>query len=913
MDNEDLLAFLDLESGFEKLVLPAWEKEAAKIAGKAARALARGSEEDAIAAVMDLSTEGIIRRAKGQAKHLAVSALLYGAKNVSGSVHGTVFKDEIPFGVDNALKAHFAMCGRVLEQHVIRDALDEIDTIVQELKNPTVGADQGQVKLRKADEDFVTRLNKAVDRGGRMMASISANLTTSRLISYGFLAQATAQEITYYRLQATLDRRTSDLCESLNGKEFPVASAYGFMRQVLQIQDPDELKVAAPWIKGNKATVAEIKSLPSEELMSKYGVMVPPFHPNCRTILVKGLTQVKVIEGPGLYSSPPSVVTEKVYTKEEKVKAYQDLMTFIGSTPYAGSKTGITDLKWTATKLQALQDSGVKLTEDQAAIISKVNAYSKAYGYKPVPASATPKPITDLTPQPTPYKDLPNPAPTPAPEANPVSTPSENMQALFASLAQASGVLPSEASMDAAKEYHAFYKQKSKQHGGNALTPDEKNFMIDYEEFMAEPENGGPTYSKELHEAVIEYLGYQPNALKIQKTIAIVVEDVEGEGIDYSSPHEVQVYRAFKAWEQANSAPKPAVLATPPASPKAAIGDPPEASSYTMTLAGKTLKKFFDAGEAGKLHDLAAQVLSNPYADPEVLAYAKQLTAALPAPKSGTGGTLVGYKVVKPTDAFAVGEIIPLEDYDNEVQWDSKLALRVEPVFAEAPKLVKHYVQGANTEISEITKEISAKYASGVPSFQLKDGTHVTLTTDAANAHVNKMWYAQQGANSKFTEKELGALRDYTGSYHADLNQGLRDGTSLSTHSQSIDSGLWSAFKKARLPESVVGFRGIRPDVVKHLLGMKDFSEESLDLVVGYPLEDKGYTSVSMSRARARAFGSVLLILKVPEGTVGVGVNPISQHEGEAEILLRKGSRFIIEGYKRLPNGDVELHVRLEQ
>lgn len=288
MSDHSLLSYIDIEDAFTALILPGWEKEASKIAKKAALALERGHEDDALAAIDDLSMEGIIRRAKGPARHLAMSALLYGAKNASGSAKNTVFADEVPDALGNALTAFFAMVGPVLEKHVRYDALLEINEIVHELKDPAYAQTEQVVSLGKAEMSFIDRLNAAVNSGGRMMSAIGANLTTSRLVSYGFLAEATKHEITHYRLQATLDKRTSHVCRALDGREFRVDQAYSFMRQVLQITDPEELKTAAPWLNANRATAEEMAKMPSEDLQGKYGILVPPFHPNCRTILVKG-------------------------------------------------------------------------------------------------------------------------------------------------------------------------------------------------------------------------------------------------------------------------------------------------------------------------------------------------------------------------------------------------------------------------------------------------------------------------------------------------------------------------------------------------------------------------------------------------------------------------------------------------
>lgn len=318
--SDDLLPFLDLETGFENLILPGWELESRKVVKKAVRALERGYDNEAQQALDQLSMDAVIRRAQGKAKQLAVTAMLYGARNCSKKADGTSFEDEIGWGMDRALEAFFGMVGPVLEKHARTAARDEIDTIAWELKNEHLGEDGGQIAVQKADQAWIDRLNKAVDKGGVMMSGIASNLTTSRLISYGFLSEATVRKVTRYRLNVTMDTHTSKICKSLKGKTFEVSTAYSFLKQVLQITDPDALKTAHPWLKADKATLEDLRTRPNTELQDKYGVMVPPFHPHCRTTLEKGPELEDVAYSESFVPAPATLKVSRFKERELEVE-----------------------------------------------------------------------------------------------------------------------------------------------------------------------------------------------------------------------------------------------------------------------------------------------------------------------------------------------------------------------------------------------------------------------------------------------------------------------------------------------------------------------------------------------------------------------------------------------------------------
>jgi hypothetical protein len=148
--------------------------------------------------------------------------------------------------------------------------------------------DEAVQSIAKADltpEDIADALEKAIMNNTRMIADVGANLVTSRLASYGFLSEAKADGTTTYKLSAILDDSVCPVCEALDGTEFDVDKALARVEMTLSMDDPEDLKVAAPWPDQSKDGVGEIDQSTAEELQAM-GYDAPPFHPGCRCILV---------------------------------------------------------------------------------------------------------------------------------------------------------------------------------------------------------------------------------------------------------------------------------------------------------------------------------------------------------------------------------------------------------------------------------------------------------------------------------------------------------------------------------------------------------------------------------------------------------------------------------------------------
>ena len=78
-------------------------------------------------------------------------------------------------------------------------------------------------------------------------------------------------------------RTHQQILSNMDGKVFQVADARRKVIEVLNVQNPEDLKVVQPWPKQTKRALAEFQQMTPQEL-TEQGLHIPPYHPHCRTI-----------------------------------------------------------------------------------------------------------------------------------------------------------------------------------------------------------------------------------------------------------------------------------------------------------------------------------------------------------------------------------------------------------------------------------------------------------------------------------------------------------------------------------------------------------------------------------------------------------------------------------------------------
>jgi len=171
--------------------------------------------------------------------------------------------------------------------------------------------------------DLVNGLQKQMTASGltrkRSYYNVVAAAFSNRSRTWGQLSSYGEASIKRYFLEAMLDEVTTKICRLMHGKSFEVQKAVDLYQKTEGLENPQEIKEAQPWVRDRKdadgneilqikqgdefKTVARVlesavgkpdqvgrfsQQMSDAELMS-HGVMVPPFHGGCRTILIPDL------------------------------------------------------------------------------------------------------------------------------------------------------------------------------------------------------------------------------------------------------------------------------------------------------------------------------------------------------------------------------------------------------------------------------------------------------------------------------------------------------------------------------------------------------------------------------------------------------------------------------------------------
>ena len=113
---------------------------------------------------------------------------------------------------------------------------------------------------------------------------IVANSAAVRARSISSITSMTSAGFTIYRLTNPMDKRTSKVCETMDGREFPVPQAQKMVNKLLNASNPEDVKSISPWLSSTR--VSSIAAKEGNEGLAASGVLIPPFHGKCRTEIV---------------------------------------------------------------------------------------------------------------------------------------------------------------------------------------------------------------------------------------------------------------------------------------------------------------------------------------------------------------------------------------------------------------------------------------------------------------------------------------------------------------------------------------------------------------------------------------------------------------------------------------------------
>lgn len=145
-------------------------------------------------------------------------------------------------------------------------------------------------KLAKVQAELQARFGSVADAPTNYWQTVAVNaLNNAR--SYAQLQSFAGQNVVAYRIQVVQDSLTSNICQAMVGKIFPVEQALERYEQFFQATSLEEVSSIKPMVQGTSQAGFSInaggKQVPldvsTSDSLIKAGCSCPPFHHHCRS------------------------------------------------------------------------------------------------------------------------------------------------------------------------------------------------------------------------------------------------------------------------------------------------------------------------------------------------------------------------------------------------------------------------------------------------------------------------------------------------------------------------------------------------------------------------------------------------------------------------------------------------------
>lgn len=168
-------------------------------------------------------------------------------------------------------------------RHYDSNVRDTIRTAVQ----PTVLEGLGRVEAGKRVADKVAKqLRKVTVPGGfngsdaKYFEGLAANAATSGRVR-GQMRSFVDIGVTRYEIVNPMDRRTSPICQFMNGRVFTVREATSQIESLAGATDPDAVRQIHPWLSAKAAKAVHGRG--GDRALARSGLSLPTYHFRCRT------------------------------------------------------------------------------------------------------------------------------------------------------------------------------------------------------------------------------------------------------------------------------------------------------------------------------------------------------------------------------------------------------------------------------------------------------------------------------------------------------------------------------------------------------------------------------------------------------------------------------------------------------
>ena len=265
-------AFLDLERSLVDRVLDGWLENQSSLLKRLQTAVDKEKWDDAHDLAEQISFETAVGKARKHVQVIGLASILLGASRISGSENSSM-ADRPPV-------------------EILETALTQIETLLVLNAQPALQTQaHGIIEDRRREALESETLEKAesmalrtvIQVGGKSYVDVASSMYVSRLSSFGFLGEAALSGIAEYAVSEILDSRTCPVCQSMDGRVFPVNDALTHATSMLSRQDPNDLRQIAPWPSQSRANVERLGKMSSSDLQAN-GMQLPPYHPMCRGI-----------------------------------------------------------------------------------------------------------------------------------------------------------------------------------------------------------------------------------------------------------------------------------------------------------------------------------------------------------------------------------------------------------------------------------------------------------------------------------------------------------------------------------------------------------------------------------------------------------------------------------------------------
>lgn len=300
--------FLQLESSLSLRLRKSWAPVAADLYARMTEHVAAGRFDDARALALEIDLAPVAAANREYMKYTLWGFAILGASQAAEgtpSIKGMTFEETLNHTTN------------MLQQSV---ALNSTDLAKDRALQLIAKSEEEYGKTQKADKPrFLKEFVSFADAGDKAMQMVSS-LHSTRLAAWGFLAEADVLGLTKYRLSAVIDGRTSDFCRQIHNKIFYVEDGSRDIREILAASDPEDLKTLQPWPKQDEASLKAYKKMTAKQLTEKR-LHIPPFHPYCRTLLIKLKKDPKVPKQPKMVGESTKTLTNAQAFKELGVDA----------------------------------------------------------------------------------------------------------------------------------------------------------------------------------------------------------------------------------------------------------------------------------------------------------------------------------------------------------------------------------------------------------------------------------------------------------------------------------------------------------------------------------------------------------------------------------------------------------------